>query len=218
VSEQRQRASEGFWQLPLTPSLARSAAEKYRALGAIAHARDQESRRSLMRTISKRWPGALREAELLHPDLVAERGRRSESMTGGAGDPLSFGAAAAKGEAGWLLWSELHARLRDLAHCRSESGGALADWQYRDWVAGMHGESAQRWPRADLETGLEGVARGVRLAYLSLAWCCGLSLPSLNALLVGRSGHWDRRAGDPKWAHEEGPCSSWPGLSLAQLG
>ena len=41
----------------------------------------------------------------------------------------------------------------------------------------------------------------VRSAYLWLAARAGLDLPSLNALLLARAGHWDRRADDPEWAH-----------------
>ena len=46
------------------------------------------------------------------------------------------------------------------------------------------------------------VGRGleVRSAYLWLAARAGLDLPSLNALLFERAGHWDQRPGDPAWA------------------
>jgi hypothetical protein len=40
-----------------------------------------------------------------------------------------------------------------------------------------------------------------------LAARAGLDLPGLNHLLFARSGHWDRRPGDPTWAHDVDPSS-----------
>ena len=62
-----------FWTAPLAPARVADMREKYEALAALARAPDDERRKSMLRVISRRWPGSLREAELAGPDRIAER-------------------------------------------------------------------------------------------------------------------------------------------------
>lgn len=73
-------------------------------------------------------------------------------------------------------------------------------WEgFSSWLEGRG--AASRWPAPLLDAGALGPKLAVRSAYLCLAARAGLGLPTLNELLFARSGHWDRRAEDPPWAH-----------------
>jgi hypothetical protein len=154
-----------------------------------------------MRKISREWPGALREAELVHPDRIQVRAESAHGC-----DPrLPREALIERGELGWLLTTELHRRLRSLNSMRTRARTSNEPWDYASEIERLDSSERELWPSGDSQAALHTLRASVRLAYLGLAWCCGVSLPLLNALIFERQGSWDAREGDPVWASEPGP-------------
>lgn len=195
---------EEFWAEAVGEAAWRSALEKYGGLAKSARLaggeRGAEYRR-LLTGMSKRWPGALREGELIGPQRVEARRRASEA---GVAAPLrARGEWEARPARAALCWAELHLMISDqLAFRRARRGaeGSMLGWEgFASWLGDREG--AQRWPLPLLDEAVLGPKLAVRSAYLCLAARAGLGLPELNELLFARSGHWDRRAEDPAWAH-----------------
>lgn len=179
---------------------------KYEALasaGRLAAGSRGEDYRAALVDLSSRWPGALREGELIGPDRVEARRAAAEA---GLLDP-------ARARADWpgdaaqavICWAELHGLIRDLldfrrassrpGHERTASPDAFARWI----AAADAADRAARWPKPERIELIVGSKLRVRSAYLWLAARAGLDLPGLNELLLARSGHWDRRDEDPSW-------------------
>lgn len=196
-----------FWQeLPLLQAWS-SMVAKYEALasaGRLAAGPRGEDYRVALIELSSRWPGALREGELIGPVRVEARRAAAEA---GVVEPTRV-------RAGWpgdaaqavICWAELHALIRDVlefrrARSRRGHAGAGSIEAFVGWVAVEEGR-ATRWPRPERIAMIVGPKLRVRSAYLWLAARAGLDLPGLNELLLARAGHWDRRDEDPGWAHE----------------
>lgn len=187
----------------MNPEDWREVFDKYEALASCARMAEGErgdDYKHSLRALSRRWPGALREGELIGPQRVAAR---RESALAGLG-------VAARSRASWtqtparagLCWAELHQLIADLLTFRRTltREGQPSRWErYAAWLASTPGSA--RWPAALLSEAGLGAKLEVRSAYLCLAARTGLELPQLNALLFARSGRWDRRAEDPPWAH-----------------
>jgi hypothetical protein len=190
-----------FWAIPLVRNRVLEMCEKYEAQSGLAAAPDDELRKPMLRAIARRWPGSLREAELIGPARVHER---LEQARLGAEQPERSGEqwrASGDPACAVLLWSSLHPLLDDLLRfrrTRSEppTGAALARW------LAEAGPIAERWPGFERLPELIPGRIEIRCAYLWLSVRAGLELSELNYLLFARSGHWDRRPGDPIWAHD----------------
>ena len=61
-----------YWAQPVTALDVEQSREKYEALRELVETPD-DARRDRLRAISERWPGALRESELVHPEEMALR-------------------------------------------------------------------------------------------------------------------------------------------------
>ena len=191
-----------FWDRPASVADWSAMADKYAALTELARLPDDPQRKPALRRAARRWPGSLREAELIGPVEVearvqaCARGREVDPRPRARWRELSDAAAAV------LLWSELHELLGDQLRFRARAREQLDVAAFARWVAGQDARIQARWPAiARLPAHVPGALR-VRTAYLWLAARTGLSLPALNELLLARTGHWDRRADDPSWAHD----------------
>lgn len=213
MSEQRDREIGRFWSLELAQAAIVSSCDKYRALGALATSSQGSGIEGppveAMRAISRQWPAALREAELVSPARIEDRQRRCSALMDTGPVALDYASLAAAGHADWLLWIELHQRLRDLSEMRRALAGEALRFDYAGARLGLSDTVRARWPDPARWPQLRG---GVRLAYLALAWVSGLGLARLNFILFEREGHWDHKAGDPDWAHRAGPSEGRPGL------
>jgi hypothetical protein len=199
-----------FWQeLPLSQAWS-SMLAKYEALasaGRLAAGPRGEDYRIALIDLASRWPGALREGELIGPVRVEARRAAAEA---GVLDPARA-RATWPGEAAQavICWAELHGMIRDLLDFRrapsrrGHEGVGSAD-AFARWIAagGTAVDRAARWPKPERLETIVGPKLRVRSAYLWLAARAGLDLPGLNELLLARAGHWDRRDDDPLWAHE----------------
>jgi hypothetical protein len=160
--------------------------------------------RAALTELSSRWPGGLREGELIGPEHVE---RRRAAARAGMLDPSRARADWPDADAQAVIcWAELHALIRDELDFREARTGSSSSEAFAAWITtGDAGDRAARWPRPERIAAIVGPRLRVRSAYLWLAARSGLDLPSLNELLLARSGHWDRRNEDPEWAHERTP-------------
>ena len=71
------------------------AREKYKRVVALERMAEEE-RRPALRAVARRWPGALREAELVSPEAMAARTEAARGLV--AGEPRR-GGGAPRGEA-----------------------------------------------------------------------------------------------------------------------
>jgi len=174
---------------PLTRSCCAMLVEKYDALAALVALPGGAEQDAALRAAARRWPGALREAQLAGPERCRERRAWAE-----------VGATATERErAAWLveapalpLWVDLHELLADQLRWRGAGGVGEAE----GFVAGLRGEARGRWPGVELLVEVAGPQVRARQAYRWLAAQAGMPLPALNYALFGRSGPWDRRSGD----------------------
>lgn len=187
-----------FWQVAPGRERWQAMVHKYAALAHLAGLPDDQ-RSPALREAAKRWPGSLREAELIGPAHVAAREAAAQA---GLAQPE-------RPRADWpdtpalavACWAALHLLLDDQLQFRAATPRSARDSEtFARWIAGR--DSASRWPEPSRIPAILGPKLRVRSAYLWLAARAGLDLPSLNALLLARAGHWDRRAGDPDWAHD----------------
>ena len=191
-----------FWQETPGEQAWSSMHAKYEALasaGRLAGGPRDEDYRIALIELASRWPGALREGELIGPARVEARGAAASE---GLLDP-SRARAGWPGEAAQavIFWAELHALIRDQLDFRGERAGPSSSEAFAGWIATAAGDRAARWPRPERIVAIVGPRLRVRSAYLWLAARSGLDLPGLNELLLARTGHWDHRDEDPEWAH-----------------
>ena len=186
----------GFWQLLLRADRDRVA--KYDALIELAEDVDERSQKEKMRYIAQRWPGALREAELVAPERVLARRALCAQV------PVGQERGSWRAGVGCLLACELNAFLVDYLQMRKSSRIRASSWDLGSALDSLSLPRRELWPPSSVP-GLASHPPGTRLAYLGLAWTSGLSLPLLNRLIFEREWHWDRREDDPGWAHQSGP-------------
>jgi hypothetical protein len=200
-----------FWQESPPRTQWQSMIDKYDALataGRLAEGARGPAYRQLLVEMSSRWPGGLRESELVGPERVIVR--HAAAVAGlalpdqaRAGDPTQSEARQATPTLAVLCWAELHELIRDQLEFRAAigRGAPLTTTIFAAWIRDHDSaDRARRWPHPDRLPALVGPKLRVRGAYLWLAARSGLDLPSLNALLFARAGHWDRRPDDPAWA------------------
>jgi hypothetical protein len=200
-----------FWQESPPRAQWQSMIDKYEALAAAAKlaegARGPDYRKLLVE-LSSRWPGGLRESELIGPQRVTVR--HAAAVAGlaqpdGARGPeqTQSGARQATPRLAVLCWAELHELIGDQLEFRGAIGKdePASTSTFAAWISDHDASGpTRRWPQAHRLPALVGPKLRVRTAYLWLAARSGLDLPSLNALLFARAGHWDRRPDDPDWA------------------
>ncbi len=177
------------------------AVEKYTLVVALESS-PAETRRPALRRVAERWPGALREAELVAPDEMVARGVAAQGLAAGA---ARRGGSQAREAV--VLWQALHRLLHDQRALRLEREGAYEDVTVerlvaRDTARVLREGGASRWPKAGHLRALTGEKVRPRQAYLWLAAQAGLTLAGLHAKLFLRAGRWDLRADDPPWSRD----------------
>lgn len=188
-----------FWQAAPGREQWQAMLEKYVLLAQLAEL--PELRRApTLREAASRWPGSLREAELIGPERV---GQRATAVQAGLAQPDRARASWTDEPAlAVLCWASLHLLIEDQLRFRTAEPHRARDSEaFSRWIAARD-DARERWPDAARLATVVGPKLRVRSAYLWLAARAGLDLPSLNALLLARAGHWDRRADDPSWAHD----------------
>ena len=192
------------WQLayagrPLVREVCADLAEKYAALAAVVALPGGPVQDAALREAARRWPGCLREAQLVGPERCAER--RAHAQAGAGGSERARGWWLAGEAAALPLWADLHLLLADQLRWRrtrpSSARGELELGDAAEFVASLAGEAAGRWPDAGLLVAVAGPQVRPRQAYRWLAAQAGLPLASLNYALFARRGPWDARPGDP---------------------
>lgn len=194
---------EQFWRAPLSLEACRAMLAKYEALAELEAQDPGPLQDRLLRAASRRWPGCLRESQLVGPERCAAR-REGVRLALASGETSARASWRARGLAAVPLWAELHALLDDQLRWRAQLGLGPAARPREDDAprafldfARSTGASA-RWPtRAATLRAVAGPKVRSRQAYLWLAARAGLALPALNQILFARSGHWDQREGDP---------------------
>lgn len=191
---------EIFWSERLTALEAAEAQQKY-SLVCRLPALEEATRTPALRTASQRWPGALREAELSHPDEVLRRAASAAMLREGQRRESVCEVREAV-----VLWGVLHAMLLDqraLRGERSELNGCTLDRLVARDEARVRATGApRRWPSPPCLRRVAGAKVRPRQAYLWLAARVGWRLPALNFRLFGRAGHWDTHPDDPPWSRE----------------
>jgi hypothetical protein len=190
---------EDFWQAVPGRDDWQAMIDKYAALAQLALL-TEERRASSLREAAQRWPGSLREAELIGPAHVDARTRAAAA---GLAQPDRPRASWTDEPAlAVLCWADLHRSIADQLRFRAQAHASRAGQTeaFAAWIAEQGAED--RWPDPARLLAVVGPKLRVRSAYLWLAARAGLDLPTLNALLLARAGHWDRRPEDPSWAHD----------------
>lgn len=193
--------ADEFWSGRMSARDNDEAREKYKRVVALERMAEEE-RRPALRAVARRWPGALREAELVSPEAMAARTEAARGLV--AGEPRRGGGAPREAV---TLWHALHHLLRDQRTLRLESGGRSEEVSVDRLVAqdveGAEREDrARRWPEAQHLRALTGANVRPRQAYLWLAAQTSLSLAGLHAKLFRRAGRWDLRDDDPPWSRD----------------
>ncbi|MFO7563246.1 MAG: hypothetical protein R6X02_11435 [Enhygromyxa sp.] len=188
----------GFWQAAPGPDRWQAMIDKYATLAALARL-SEDRRAPTLREAASRWPGSLREAELIGPAQVDARA--SAARAGLARPDLPRESWTEEPALAVVCWAELHGLIEDQLRFRAEDPRRAGDSEaFAAWIARR--DPSGRWPDPARLPAVVGPKLRVRSAYLWLAARAGLDLPGLNALLLARAGHWDRRADDPPWAHD----------------
>jgi len=182
-----------FWGAALTPGSCATMVDKYDSLAEIEAMTPGDVQAQKIRRAAGRWPGSLRESQLVGPAICGER--RSAALRGASAPARTRGAWCAECPA-LPLWSTLHLLLGDLGRWRRQfyRGEGATPEALLDFLA--EAPQSARWDR-DAVRALVGGRVHVRLAYLWLAVCSGLPLFSLSRTLFVRAGRWERRADDP---------------------
>ncbi len=199
-----------FWARPLTHTALTELIAKYEALAGLARMPDTPERKLALRRSAHRWPGSLREAELIGPQRVDERLLIARAALELPEQPRERWLASAS--VVLVAWAELHGLLADLARFRArtrreaEADRATGE-RFVAWLTDLPFDAPEhaRWPVAARIVDVIGPRPSTRGMYLWLAARMGLGLPVLNRILLARSGGWDRRPGDPEWAHDDQP-------------
>lgn len=184
-----------WWAGPASPHTWAVAASKYASLEHLSTMPEGQDRSAALRSASRAWPGALREAELAGPvhcrrrHVASTLGLRTPSRTR-AGWREDDDAAAV------LLWSSLHALLGDQLSFRARGSERSCE----AFIVSLPARARPRWPDAPTLERVAGAKLRPRQAYLWLASQAGLRLAELNRLLFARTGHWDERDDDPEWS------------------
>ncbi len=186
---------ERFWERLIEPTSGADQRQKYEALAHLAALAPGE-RRGPIRAIARRWPGGLREAELVGPERCEARRRWSMRLADRA--PQSARAWREEGAGALVLWIALHPLIGDVLSVKRVHRAAVGP---AELLSSLDPAGHRRWPPAGSLEVLVGGRLSVRSAYLVLAHAAGMSLPELNYALFERTGSWDRRPGDPAWAH-----------------
>lgn len=193
----RKETISNFWEAPHAPDLCGWMSAKYAALVELESMAEGPSQKRALRDVSTRWPGALREAELVAPARIRERLAASREME--RSGAMSRDAWRGQGKGALVFFAKLHRALADQRAFRSaQARGAPRD--YAAMWSWLSAEAKARWIAPVQMDAIAGGRVSTRQAYLWIAWQSGLSMAELGHVLFERQGHWDERTQDPQWA------------------
>ncbi len=190
-----------FWGELFTARARDEMIAKYEALAALEALAPGPQQDRQIRAAARRWPGSLRESQLAGPQQCARRLASLRSVADAEASPRA--SWRDRGVAAVPLWAELHALLGDQLRWRTSQlqsktrrRGEDSAQQFLAFVSST--SAAKRWPSdPDELSRVAGSRVRSRQAYLWLAARAGLALPAMQRILFARSGHWERREGDP---------------------
>ncbi|TPV93285.1 MAG: hypothetical protein B7733_21345 [Myxococcales bacterium FL481] len=184
-----------FWSGPFPRAAARDLTIKYTSLLQIAALEPGAGRARRLRRAATRWPGALREAELVGPRVCQERRDAiARVVAQAAPDALRRPSPPTLSRADWRrlgagfapLWYELHQMFADQlswrAARRGEPSWALHD-PLQSFVAWLPVAARERWGEASTLATLAGSTMSVGHAYARLALRSGLAETELRKQL-----------------------------------
>jgi len=182
-----------YWDAALTPGLCATMVDKYDSLAELEAMAPGDVQVQKIRRAAGRWPGSLRESQLVGPAVCAERRRAAQR---GASAPARSRRAWCEECPALPLWSTLHPLIGDLGRWRRQlrRGEGATPEALLNFLA--EAPQSARWD-PDAVRALVGERVRIRLAYLWLAVLSGLPLLSLSRTLFVQAGRWERRAGDP---------------------
>jgi len=165
-----------YWAEPFDPSAAADAADKYAVLGELVRWPDGPLRTRGLRDAASRWPGSLRECQIVVPGVFLGRGARARL---GARSPAQPRARwRAEGFGAVPLWHDLAGFYRDLQRLR---GRALAVG-----LGDLPPDRRACWPADPGAWPTDRTDRpSARLVESWLAAVCGLEPAELALLLRG---------------------------------
>ena len=105
-----------YWAEPFDPSACADVADKYAVLGELVRWPEGALRTRGLRDAASRWPGSLRECQIVVPAIYVGRGARAR--LGARSPALSRGRWRAEGFAAIPLWHDLAGFYRDLVRLR----------------------------------------------------------------------------------------------------
>ena len=172
----RWRDPASYWAEPFDPAACADAADRYAVLGELVRWPEGPLRTRGLRDAAMRWPGSLRECQIVVPSIFVARGARAR--LGARSPALSRARWRAEGWGAVPLWHDLSGFYRDLTRLR---GRELAEG-----LAGLPAERRACWPE---DVGAWPIDRrdrpSARLVDSWLAALCGLEPVELAAILRG---------------------------------
>lgn len=182
MNRSQEAESSGFWDGVVPPSAFAAHVEKYRAIDALLALPAGEAQRRALRDTARRFPGSLREAQLVEPSRLRRRAASAIRASQEPGRPRSDWRHDPETGA-LVLWSELHAMLADQLRWRAvgSAGRRVGLADFLVFVA-----PTDRWPpRVPSSLGNPGGPLRSRHAYMWLAARAGLTVDALDACLFG---------------------------------
>jgi hypothetical protein len=165
-----------YWAEPFDPAACADVADKYAVLGELVRWPDGALRTRGLRDAASRWPGSLRECQIVVPAIYVGRGARAR--LGARSPALPRGRWRAEGFAAIPLWHDLAGFYRDLVRLRGLPLG--------EGLTRLPGDRRTCWPEDVREWPAEGRDRpSARWMESWLAAIAGLEPVELAALLRG---------------------------------
>lgn len=191
---QQRPQTAAFWAESAPPGDFAEQVRKYQAIQALIALPEGEAQKKALRDAARRYPGSLREGQLLEPARIGVRASAARTGADRSAGPRSDWRDGGDREA-VVLWPLAHRMLADQLRWRrtGERGDVGA---FLKFVQG-----SPDWPDAVVSTFDFTSRLTSRLAYMCLAVRCGHTLSALHAILFGvpLAGDDGRLAWSKRW-------------------
>ena len=134
----RWRDPAAYWAEPFDPVACADAADRYAVLAELVRWPDGPLRTRGLRDAASRWPGSLRECQIVVPSIFVARGARAR--LGARSPAVSRARWRAEGWAAVPLWHDLSGFYRDVARLRAHA------LDLADGLARLSPERRACWP------------------------------------------------------------------------